>query len=105
MLTGISTIRIFEALACGIPLVSAPWEDCEGLFTLGEDFLMARNGAEMRSYLEAIYHDRDWAETMARHGRATIEARHSCAHRVDELISICQALGRYLCPPQAVAAQ
>jgi len=105
MLTGISTIRIFEALACGIPLVSAPWEDCEGLFTLGKDFLMARNGAEMRSYLEAIYHDRDWAETMARHGRATIEARHSCAHRVDELISICQALGRYLCPPQAVAAQ
>jgi hypothetical protein len=42
---------------------------------------------------------------MARHGRATIEARHSCAHRVDELISICHALGRYLCPPQAVAAQ
>lgn len=105
MLPGIPTIRIFEALACGIPLVSAPWEDSEGLFTPGEDFLMARNSAEMCSHLEAIYDDRDWSETVARHGRATIEARHTCAHRVDELISICRALGRDLCAPQAIAVQ
>ena len=26
-LPGIPTIRMFEALACGIPLVSAPWDD------------------------------------------------------------------------------
>ena len=32
-LPGIPTIRVFEALACGIPLVSAPWRDAEGLFT------------------------------------------------------------------------
>ena len=31
-LPGIPTIRMFEALACGIPLVSAPWNDCEDLF-------------------------------------------------------------------------
>ena len=42
---------------------------------------------------------------LSRHGRATIEARHSCAHRVDELLAICRALGRDLCPPQTVAAQ
>ena len=29
-LPGIPTIRVFEALACGIPLVSAPWDDAEG---------------------------------------------------------------------------
>jgi spore maturation protein CgeB len=33
ILPGIPTIRVFEALACGIPLVSAPWDDSEGLFT------------------------------------------------------------------------
>src|SRR5699024_5074305 len=27
LLPGIPTIRVFEALACGIPLVSAPWDD------------------------------------------------------------------------------
>ena len=34
-MTGIPTIRVFEALACGIPLISAPWADCEGLFREG----------------------------------------------------------------------
>jgi spore maturation protein CgeB len=40
-LPGIPTIRVFEALACGIPLVSAPWRDVEGLFRSGEDYLWA----------------------------------------------------------------
>ena len=31
-LPGIPTIRPFEALACGIPLISAPWDDAEHLF-------------------------------------------------------------------------
>ena len=38
-LPGIPTIRVFEALACGIPLLSAPWSEAEGLFRPGEDFL------------------------------------------------------------------
>ncbi len=50
-LPGIPTIRVFEALACGIPLVCAPWRDSEGLFPPGEDFLMARDGAEMAPHL------------------------------------------------------
>lgn len=39
MLPGIPTIRVFEALACGIPLVSAPWSDAEALFRPGTDYL------------------------------------------------------------------
>ena len=35
-LRGIPTIRVFEALACGIPLVSAPWLDSESLFAPGD---------------------------------------------------------------------
>lgn len=105
MLPGIPTIRVFEALACEIPLVCAPWEDTEGLFTPGEDFLVARSGAEIRGHLDAIRHEPELAAELSRHGRATIEARHSCAHRVDELLAICRALGRDLCPPQTVAAQ
>jgi len=105
MLPGIPTIRVFEALACSIPLICAPWEDTEGLFVPGEDFLVAGSGAEMRSHLDAIRRDPDLAETLARRGRAKIEARHTCAHRVDELISICRTLGRDLCPPQTAAAE
>lgn len=105
MLPGIPTIRVFEALACGIPLVCAPWDDVEGLFTPGEDFLVARNGTEMRRHLEVICRDPLLASALATKGRATIEAHHSCAHRVDELMSICRALGRDLCSDQAAAAQ
>jgi len=87
-LPGIPTIRVFEALACGIPLVSAPWDDCEGLFEPGADFLVARDGRQMREHLRAILHEPQLARALADHGRRTILARHSCAHRVDELLQI-----------------
>src|SRR5207248_1476101 len=47
LLPGIPTIRPFEALACGIPLISALWDDAEHLFQPGLHFMMARNGQEM----------------------------------------------------------
>jgi spore maturation protein CgeB len=87
-LPGIPTIRVFEALACGIPLVSAPWEDAEGLFSPGRDYLIATNGSEMRQHLAALLADPTTARQMALHGRETILARHTCAHRVDELFAI-----------------
>jgi spore maturation protein CgeB len=92
ILPGIPTIRVFEALACGLPLVSAPWEDAEGLFTPGEDYLVARDGAEMTRHLAALRDDPDLRAALAAHGLATIRARHSCAHRVDELLAIVASL-------------
>ncbi|KAA0591889.1 spore maturation protein CgeB [Azospirillum lipoferum] len=87
-LPGIPTIRVFEALACGIPLVSAPWSDVEGLFRSGRDFLFARNGAEMAHHLRAIDQDEGLRAELVANGLETIRARHTCAHRVDELLSI-----------------
>jgi spore maturation protein CgeB len=87
-LPGIPTIRMFEALACGIPLVSAPWSDTEGLFTPGADFLFARNGTEMKAHLRMLLEEPDTAAELGAHGRATIERGHTCAHRVDELFTI-----------------
>jgi spore maturation protein CgeB len=87
-LPGIPTIRPFEALACGIPLVSSPWDDTEGLFTAGEDYLVARNGEEMKRHLRDLLHDPDLAREIAATGRRTLLDRHTCAHRVDELLTI-----------------
>lgn len=87
-LPGIPTIRPFEALACGIPLASAPWDDVEGLFSPGEDFLLARTGAEMREHLRAVLEDADLAASLRARGLAAIRARHTCAHRVDELLRV-----------------
>jgi spore maturation protein CgeB len=93
VLPGIPTIRVFEALACGIPLVSAPWDDCEHLFRVGEDFLMVRDGAEMRRTLGQLKRDTELRASLVRSGLETIGARHTCAHRVDELLNIMERLG------------
>ena len=89
-LPGIPTIRVFEALACGIPLVCAPWHDDEALFR-ADDFLQARNGDAMAAQLKLLLRDHDFAETLAASGLEFIRQRHTCAHRVDELLTIISA--------------
>ncbi|WP_119300739.1 CgeB family protein [Dongia deserti] len=91
-LPGIPTIRMFEALACAIPLICAPWDDAESLFG-SMDFLRARNGDEMRTQLQRVLADRDLRRELARNGLRTIETGHTCAHRVRELLSICESIG------------
>lgn len=88
VLPGVPTIRVFEALACGIPLASAPWDDAEGLFRPGVDYLTARNGEKMTAHLTALRADPALRASLAAHGLQTIRARHTCAHRVDELLAI-----------------
>jgi spore maturation protein CgeB len=100
-LPGIPTIRVFEALACGIPLLSAPWRDAEHLFRPGEDFLFARDGGEMTRSLRAVRDDPDLRASLIRCGLETIRARHTCAHRAAELL----AIARVLQTPALEAAQ
>jgi len=101
VLPGIPTIRVFEALACGIPLVSAPWADSENLFRPGEDFLFARDGAEMERHLRALAYDPDLRAGLSASGLETIRARHTCAHRVDELLDVYARLNATAATPAA----
>ena len=87
-LPGIPTIRVFEALACGVPLLSAPWDDAEGLFRPGRDYLTVRDGEESARHLRAIRDDAGLRSDLVRSGLETILARHTCAHRADELLAI-----------------
>ncbi len=91
-LPGIPTIRVFEALACGLPLVCAPWSDSEHLFEPGRDFLLARDRAEMVFHLRALAHEPGLRASLAAHGLATVKARHTCRHRVDELLGALGAI-------------
>jgi spore maturation protein CgeB len=92
-LPGVPSMRVFEALACEIPLVSAPWDDSEKLFTPGKDFLLARNGEEMKRYLRDLIHDETLGHELRFNGLRAVRARHTCAHRADELMDICTELG------------
>ena len=103
ILPGIPTIRVFEALACGIPLVSAPWDDAEGLFSPGTDYLVARDGPTMTRHLAALAADPALRAALAAAGRETVLARHTCAHRVAELLGIVASLSPSLLPAGEIA--
>jgi spore maturation protein CgeB len=87
-LPGVPTIRVFEALACGIPLVSAPWIDSENLFYAGKDYLVARTSGEMTEMLHELRENSRLRSELAEHGLRTIRSRHTCTHRVDQLLDI-----------------
>jgi spore maturation protein CgeB len=86
----VPTIRVFEALACGIPLISAPWMDSENLFTPGS-YLKVRNGEEMGTAMRDVCNDPGLAQNLSARGLEAILARHTCAHRADQLMEIAAA--------------
>jgi spore maturation protein CgeB len=91
-LPGIPTIRPFEALACGIPLICSPWDDIEHLFCPGKDYLVARDGLEVKHQMRQVLRDRALRESLQSNGLERIRSRHTCAHRVDELMAIYQEI-------------
>ncbi|MFW6058883.1 MAG: CgeB family protein [Phycisphaeraceae bacterium] len=103
-LPGIPTIRPFEALACGMPLVSAPWRDDEALFEVGRDFLMVHDGAAMTRALQQLRDAPAQRRRLAQHGRSCIMRHHTVAHRVCELLAICRELDLPTTPERAAHA-
>jgi spore maturation protein CgeB len=91
-LPGIPTIRMFEAMACGIPLLCAPWNDSEALFRPWQDYVPARCPAEMQQHMRALQADVGLRRSLAAHGLQTIAERHTCSHRVDKLLAIVETL-------------
>jgi spore maturation protein CgeB len=92
-LHGIPTIRPFEAMACGIPLISTPWADSEGLFRAGADYLVADDPAAMHAAIRRLAADPALRQQIAASGLETIRARHTCDHRAEQLERICGELG------------
>jgi len=92
-LSGVPTIRVFEALACGVPLVCSPWTDVEGLFHAGHDYITVPNGSAMKSEISRLLADDTARKQMAEHGLATIRAQHTCEHRAEQLLEIVEEIG------------
>jgi spore maturation protein CgeB len=90
-LPGIPTIRMFEAMACGIPVASAPWDDVESLFP-PDSYLRAANGAQMKDALQALLHDPELAAAVTTAGLQTIAERHTCGHRALELLDVVDSI-------------
>jgi spore maturation protein CgeB len=91
-LSGVPTIRVFEALAAGSPLVCAPWCDAEGLFRPGQDYLCVSDSEAMISALRSLLRDDAARQQLANSGLETVRSRHTCAHRAEQLLEICHEL-------------
>ena len=75
--------------------LARPGRTARGCSRPGEDYLVARDGTEMQRHLRgAAARRRICARRLAAHGLATIRARHTCAHRVDELLRSSRVAGR-----------
>jgi spore maturation protein CgeB len=90
-LPGIPTIRVFEALACGVPLICSPWRDEEGLFPHGA-YVSVSDEYEMYAALCLVLQDDDTRNWLVQTGLDAIQARHTCAHRVRQLLGIVETL-------------
>jgi spore maturation protein CgeB len=77
------SVRLFEAAACGSPILSDPWEGLDTIFELGRELLVTRSADDTLKILRGMPNDERRALGAA--GRARILARHTAAHRAAEL--------------------
>lgn len=81
------SVRLFEAAACAVPILSDVWSGLETIFTPGEEILLARSAQESLGYLRELS-DAD-RRAMGERARARVLAEHTAAHRA-------RALERYV---------
>lgn len=93
-LSGIPTIRMFEAFACGVPLICSPWRDTEMLFTPGDDYLCVPDGHAMKAEVGRLLHDDLAGQQLASQALSTIQRRHTCQHRAIQFLDICEELSK-----------
>jgi spore maturation protein CgeB len=77
------SVRLFEAAACGTPIVSDCWPGLETLFKPGEEILIARTSAEVLQYLRDVPEPERRA--LGERARKRVMAEHTAAHRAREL--------------------
>jgi spore maturation protein CgeB len=76
--------RLFEAAACGVPVLSDLWEGLDQFFELGSEILVARNADELMAALELP------DEELARVGRAArdrVLSDHTADQRARQLLA------------------
>jgi len=77
------SVRLFEAAACGIPIISDAWEGLDSLFTPGEEILIAERAADVVGWLRDLPEAR--RAGIGEAARRRVLAEHTAAHRAEAL--------------------
>lgn len=85
------SVRLFEAAACGTPIISDAWPGLDELFVPGREILIARSRQDVR----AILHDLPESErqAIANRARQKVLAQHTAEHRAQELEALIREAG------------
>ncbi|ODS86660.1 MAG: glycosyltransferase [Cytophagaceae bacterium SCN 52-12] len=78
------SVRLFEAAACGVPVISDYWAGIEEFFEPGSEILIAESGAQVLDYLRKM--DEEKRRDIARRAREKVLKAHSAATRAGELL-------------------
>jgi spore maturation protein CgeB len=79
------SVRLFEAAACGVPIISDYWAGLETVFELGTEILVSRSGTDTLDFLMAM--DESERVDIGERARKKILNAHTAAHRAQELVS------------------
>jgi spore maturation protein CgeB len=77
------SVRLFEAAACGVPIISDPWPGLETLFVPGREILIARGAADVQRALGTLGEEE--RTLMGERARRRVLAEHTAAERAAEL--------------------
>ncbi len=77
------SVRLFEAAACGTPIISDVWEGLDQLLEPGREILLARAAEDVIAALEGLSPEQGRAIGQA--GRARVLAEHTARHRAEQL--------------------
>lgn len=73
------SVRLFEAAACGTPIISDVWQGLDELFVPGREIILAEESGQVADAL------RRRASVLGEAARAKVMAAHTAAHRAQEL--------------------
>jgi spore maturation protein CgeB len=79
------SVRLFEAAACGTPIISDSWDGIDTLFEPGSEILLPRTSRDVVQYLVDMS-ERE-RRMIGERARARVLQQHSSAHRARELVA------------------
>jgi len=93
------SVRLFEAAACGTPIISDAWEGLSAFFTPDDEILVARGAADVRRILLEVPETRRRA--ISRRAAARVLREHTAAHRAAQLEAYVEELIAPPSPPSS----
>jgi spore maturation protein CgeB len=77
------SVRLFEAAACGTPIISDDWVGLSDVLEPGKEILIAHSADDVSDYLQNVSDEE--TRNIAEAARERVSAEHSSAHRAAEL--------------------